>query len=71
MKPKYSGFAGEQHNMMADILAKFAEVDPMKLHEDATKAKFYKAMEETPFATMVCFLVDAMEDLGVTISDAS
>lgn len=60
----YKGFASEKHNVIADILAKFADVDPTKLHESETKATFYQAMEETPFATMVVFLAEAMDDLG-------
>lgn len=60
----YQGFSSEKHNIIADILAKFAGVDPTKLHESEVKAKFYQAMEETPFTTMVVFLTEAMDDLG-------
>jgi hypothetical protein len=64
----YKGFASERHNVIADILAKFADVDPTKLHESETKAKFYQAMEETPFAAMVVFLAEAMDDLGYEVT---
>lgn len=60
----FGGETGEANNIIMDIICKAADTS---YGEYRTNNKVYDFLQETPIASVVALLTDAMDDLGYKI----
>ena len=65
-KPKCDLFSPDRFNIVSDIMATAAGVDPKKLGagDPDAKAGFYEFVTKTAYASMIVHIGDALQELG-------